>query len=57
MSVDPNENADYLSRREAQERASADAAAEPAARHIHLDLAKYFADRRAASVTRMPDAA
>ncbi|MDB5710924.1 MAG: hypothetical protein JWL96_2994 [Sphingomonas bacterium] len=57
MSVEQNENTDYLSRREAQERAQADAAADPAARHIHLDLAKHFADRRAALIARMPDAA
>jgi hypothetical protein len=57
MAVDPNENADYLSKREAQERALAAAAADPAARHIHLDLAKHYADRRAALIARMPDAA
>ena len=57
MSVDPNEDADYLSKREAQERALAHAAADPAARHVHLDLAKHYADRRAALIARMPDAA
>ena len=57
MSVDPNDNAAYLSRREAQERALADAASDPAARHVHLDLAKHYAERRAALIARMPDAA
>lgn len=57
MSVDPNEDADYLSRREAQERALAKAAADPAARHVHLDLAKHYADRHAALIARMPNAA
>jgi hypothetical protein len=57
MSVEQNENADYLSRREAQERALADAAADPAARHIHLDLAKNYAARRAALTALMPNAA
>ncbi|MES2046608.1 MAG: hypothetical protein V4475_22275 [Pseudomonadota bacterium] len=57
MSVDENENADYLRRREAQERALADIAADPAARHIHLDLAKQYAERRAALIAQMPDAA
>jgi hypothetical protein len=57
MPVDPIENAAYLSRREAQERALANAATDPAARHVHLDLAKHYADRRAALIPRMPDAA
>ncbi len=57
MPVEPIENADYLRRREAQERALADIATDPAARHIHLDLAKHYAERRAALIARMPDAA
>ena len=57
MSVDPNEDADYLSKREAQERALAKTATDPAARHVHLDLAKHYADRHAALIARMPDAA
>lgn len=57
MSVEPIENADYLRRREAQERALADIATDPAARHIHRDLAKHYAERRAALIARMPDAA
>jgi hypothetical protein len=57
MSVDPNENAAYFSRREAQERALANAAVDRAARHIHLDLAKHYADRRAELIAPMPGAA
>ena len=57
MSVDPIENAAYLHRREAQERALAEAATDPAARHVHLDLAKHYAARRAALIARMPHAA
>jgi hypothetical protein len=56
MSVDPNENAAYFSR-EAQERALANAAVDRAARHIHLDLAKHYADRRAELIAPMPGAA
>jgi hypothetical protein len=57
MSIDPNDNADYFSRREAQERALAATAADPAARYVHLDMAKHYAERRAALIPRMPDAA
>ena len=57
MTADPNDNADYLSRREAQERALAETAIDPAARRIHLDLARSYAARRAALIPPLPDAA
>jgi hypothetical protein len=57
MTTDPNENADYLERREAQERALAETAIDPAARHAHLDLAQHYADRRAALTAPVSDAA
>ena len=55
MPADRNENAAYLRRREAQERALAAAAADPAARHAHLDLAHRYADRRAALRRPLPE--
>ena len=57
MTVDQNENADYLARREAQERALAKAAVDPAARRVHQDLAQHYAERRAALTPPVSDAA
>ena len=56
MTADPNENIDYLKRREAQERALAETATDPAARRVHLDLAHHYADR-VASIAPVSDAA
>ncbi len=42
MSLNPE---DYYARREAQERARAESASDPAVRHIHLDLARRYAER------------
>ena len=55
MTADSIDNADYLERREAQERALAEAATDPAARRVHLDLAQHYADRRAALTTPVSD--
>ena len=55
--TDDREDAEYLDKRAAQERARADAATDPAARYVHLDLAKQYAARRAALIARMPGAA
>lgn len=57
MSADPPETADYLIRREAQERARAAGAVDPCARRVHLDLAQRYADRQAALATELPHAA
>lgn len=57
MAQDHEDNAEYFGKREAQERALAEAATDPAARHVHLDLAKHYAERRRALIARMPDAA
>lgn len=54
MTADDEDNAAYLSRREAQERALARTTADPAARHIHLDLARQYAARRAALIPPTP---
>lgn len=57
MSADRPESADYLIRREAQERARAAGAVDPCARRVHLDLAQRYADRQAALATELPHAA
>jgi hypothetical protein len=57
MTADQEDDTDYLDKREAQERALACAAADRSARHVHLDLAKRYAERRAALTMRMPGAA
>ncbi|MBS0479586.1 MAG: hypothetical protein JSR79_09835 [Proteobacteria bacterium] len=41
----PDHDQDYLRRREAQERAAAQHAPDPAARYVHAVLADYYAER------------
>ena len=48
MTTDQKHDANYLSRREAQERALAEAATDPAVRCVHHDLAERYAAQRAA---------
>lgn len=50
----PTEQQQYFRRREAQERASADASADASARAIHLELARRYAKLGAAATERGP---
>ncbi len=48
MLADTLETADYLTRRETEERTRAATTTDPCARRVHLDLAQRYAERRAA---------
>lgn len=48
MRADLHETADFLARREAEERNRAADTADPCARRVHLDLAQHYAERHAA---------
>jgi hypothetical protein len=45
QSSPPGHDQDYIRRREAQERAAAEQAPDPAARHVHNVLADNYAER------------
>lgn len=45
LSSPPGHDHDYLRRREAQERFAAKQSADPAARHVHGELADRYAER------------
>jgi hypothetical protein len=45
QSSPPGQDQDYLRRRESQERAAAEQAIDPAARHAHITLADEYAER------------
>ncbi|MDH7973450.1 hypothetical protein QH494_14765 [Sphingomonas sp. AR_OL41] len=57
MLADLHETADYLTRREAEERTRAAGATDPCARRVHLDLAQRYAERRAALTAELMHAA
>ena len=50
QSSPPGQDQDYLRRREAQERAAAEQAPDPAARHAHETLADGYAERLRAAM-------
>ncbi len=50
QSSPPGHDQDYLRRREAQERAAAAQAPDPAARHVHAVLADRYAERLRAAM-------
>ena len=50
QSSPPGHDQDYLRRREAQERAAAEHAPDPAARHAHAMLADRYAERLRAAM-------
>jgi phosphoribosylaminoimidazole-succinocarboxamide synthase len=50
QSSPPGHDQDYLRRREAQERAAAEQAPDPAARHVHSELADRYAERLRAAM-------
>jgi hypothetical protein len=57
MPTDPHEMADYLTRRETEERTRAASTADPCARRVHHDLAQRYAERRAALTAELLHAA